>query len=199
MSLHIFLAVYAAALLSPRENHGVHERRAAKPLDFFSVSPPRIPIRCFPCALILFSKTCTAWRSCFWKVCIPNHPSMANTMCPLRSWKPFPRAVKRSTVTHWLVKPGFSRDRLCLSANEEWMHVDATTAEAENVLNAEYYVYAYVKQFGASSFVMNSPTAVLTFSSSAHRLFQPSPEFKRFAKTQWQSQLTYCAFGTHAK
>jgi tripeptidyl-peptidase I len=48
-----------------------------------------------------------------------------------------------SVVTNWLVDSGFSRDRLRLSANKGWIHLNASTSEVENLLNAEYHVYVH--------------------------------------------------------
>jgi tripeptidyl-peptidase-1 len=56
-----------------------------------------------------------------------------------------------STVTNWLIDSGFARNRLRLSANKGWLSLEATTAEVENLLNAEYHVYNHAsgdQQFG---------------------------------------------------
>ena len=48
-----------------------------------------------------------------------------------------------SAVTNWLVDSGISRDRLRLSANKAWIHLNASTSEVENLLDTEYHIYAH--------------------------------------------------------
>ena len=67
------------------------------------------------------------------------------------------RAVKRSLLSLiGLSILDFSPDRLRLLANKGWIDVDATTAEVEDLLNAEYHVYAHPstasEQMDGSSF-----------------------------------------------
>ena len=56
-----------------------------------------------------------------------------------------------AAVIEWLVNSGISRGRIRLAGNKGWIHVNATVAEAENILKTEYHVYLHAsgaEQFG---------------------------------------------------
>lgn len=48
-----------------------------------------------------------------------------------------------SSVRAWLEGAGIASDRISRSANKQWMQLDATVDEAENLLRTEYYVYEH--------------------------------------------------------
>ncbi|KAL7940291.1 peptidase S8/S53 domain-containing protein [Trichoderma barbatum] len=54
-----------------------------------------------------------------------------------------PQQDSVDTVISWLVNSGISRDRIGQSYNKQWIHLDATTAEAEALLFAEYYFFEH--------------------------------------------------------
>ncbi|CZR60665.1 related to Tripeptidyl-peptidase sed1 [Phialocephala subalpina] len=47
-------------------------------------------------------------------------------------------------VTEWIVSSGISSDRVGLSANKQWLQFDATSAEVEDLLIAEFFVWEHV-------------------------------------------------------
>ncbi|KAK8075930.1 hypothetical protein PG994_003202 [Apiospora phragmitis] len=54
-----------------------------------------------------------------------------------------PQQSTADAVTDWVVASGISRDRVTQSANKQWIQFDATTAEAENLLYAEFHVWQH--------------------------------------------------------
>lgn len=47
------------------------------------------------------------------------------------------------TVRSWLVESGIALEKIRLTASKGWIEADVTVGEAENLLNAEYNVYAH--------------------------------------------------------
>ncbi|KAK8006812.1 hypothetical protein PG989_000802 [Apiospora arundinis] len=54
-----------------------------------------------------------------------------------------PQQSSADAVIDWVVASGISRDRVAQSVNKQWIQFDATTAEAENLLYAEYHVWQH--------------------------------------------------------
>ena len=74
----------------------------------------------------------------------PESPKYAQHFTPKEVVDTFaPSKETISSVANWLVDSGFSRDRIRLSANKGWIHLNASTSEAENLLNTEYHVYTH--------------------------------------------------------
>src|ERR1700761_5092224 len=48
-----------------------------------------------------------------------------------------------AAVKEWLNDFGFNHDRVRLSSNKGWLEVNASVAEAEELLSAEYHVYSH--------------------------------------------------------
>ncbi|TVY25147.1 Tripeptidyl-peptidase sed1 [Lachnellula hyalina] len=55
-----------------------------------------------------------------------------------------PQQSTTDAVTEWLVSSGISPDRFALSVNKQWIQFDATAAEVEELLFAEYYVWDHL-------------------------------------------------------
>ncbi|RFU34872.1 hypothetical protein B7463_g1445, partial [Scytalidium lignicola] len=55
---------------------------------------------------------------------------------------PHPSTVE--AVTEWLVVSGVSADRFAVSANKQWIQFDATVAEAEELLVADFWVWEHI-------------------------------------------------------
>ncbi|KAF8817089.1 subtilisin-like protein [Phlegmacium glaucopus] len=153
--LPVFLAVCAAAAPSPRTNHVVHERRAVEPLDWV-LSRRLESHKVLPMRFGLTQQNMHRLEELLLEVSHPESPKYGQHYTPAEIVETFaPSRETISAVTNWLVESGFSRDRLKLSANKGWIHVDATTAEAENLLNTEYHVYAHssgIEQFGCQNY-----------------------------------------------
>jgi tripeptidyl-peptidase-1 len=55
-----------------------------------------------------------------------------------------PSNESRDAVTAWLAGAGFGAERLRVSHNKAWIHVEnASIAEVEALLDTEYHVYAH--------------------------------------------------------
>jgi tripeptidyl-peptidase I len=79
----------------------------------------------------------------------PESPKYAQHLTPMEVVDTFaPREETISAITNWLVDSGFSRDRLHLSTNKGWIHVNASTSEVENLLNTEYHIHIYTHPSG---------------------------------------------------
>ena len=154
--LPVFLASYAAAAPSPRADHVVHETRVVEPLDW--VLSRRLEAhKVLPMRFGLAQQNIHRLEELLLEVSHPESPKYGQHYTPaeiVETFAPSPETI--SAVTNWLVDSGFSPDRLRLSANKGWIHVNATTAEVEDLLNAEYHVYTHPstggEQIGESSF-----------------------------------------------
>ena len=74
----------------------------------------------------------------------PDSPKYAQHFTAMEIIDTFaPSEETTSAVTNWLVGSGISRDRLRLSTDKGWIHLDASTSEVEDLLNTEYHVYTH--------------------------------------------------------
>ena len=93
-----------------------------------------------------------------------------------------------SAVTNWLVDSGISRDRLRLSANKAWIHLNASTSEVENLLDTEYHIYAHHSghtQIGEEYPYVHLKQTILFMVFRVSQLFSASlsPKAHRFHQT----------------
>ena len=157
--LPVFLASYAVAAPSRRANHVVHETRAAEPLDWV-LSRRLESHKVLPMRFGLTQRNIHRLEELVLEVSHPESPKYGQHYTPAEVIETFaPSHETISAVTDWLVNSGFSRDRLRLSGNKGWIHVNATTAEAEELLDTEYHVYTHPsggEQIGESSFYYGS-------------------------------------------
>ncbi len=54
-----------------------------------------------------------------------------------------PHESSVDAVVEWLVESGLSRDRIGHSVNKQWIQFDATAAEAEDLLYAEFWIFEH--------------------------------------------------------
>ena len=143
-SFSVILLGVALAIPSPRSDHVVHETRAAEPihwaktgrLDSNSVLPMRFG---------LAQENLHRLEEMLMSVSHPESPKYSQHFTPMEVVDIFaPSKESISAVTNWLVDSGFSRDRLRLSPNRGWIHVNASASEVENLLNTEYHVYSHL-------------------------------------------------------
>ncbi len=74
----------------------------------------------------------------------PSSPTYGKHFSPLEVVEAFaPSEDSISAVISWLSEFGFDNDRIRLTGNKGWVEVNATTAEAEELLNTEYHVYTH--------------------------------------------------------
>ena len=175
----VFLASYVAAAPSSRVNHVVHETRAAEPLDWV-LSRRLESHKVLPMRFGLTQQNMHRVEELLMEVSHPESPKYGQHYTPaevIETFAPSPETI--SAVTNWLVDSGFSRDRLKLSLNKGWIHVNATTAEVEDLLDAEYHVYTHSsggEQIGKSSFYSGfySFSCFDIFPARLQKLFSPS-------------------------
>ncbi|KAF8817086.1 subtilisin-like protein [Phlegmacium glaucopus] len=133
----------AFAVPSPRSSHVVHETRAAQPIHW--VNTGRLDSnRILPMRFGLVQQNLHRIEEMLMSVSHPESPKYAQHFTPMEVVDIFaPSEETISAVTNWLIDAGFSRDRLRLSPNKGWIHVDASTSEVEDLLKTEYHVYAH--------------------------------------------------------
>ena len=133
----------AFAVPSPRSDHVVHETRAAEPIHWAKTG--RLGSnRVLPMRFGLVQQNLHRLEEMLMCVSHPESPKYAQHFTPMEVVETFaPSEETISAVTSWLVDSGFSHDRLRLSPNKVWIHVNASTSEVENLLNTEYHVYSH--------------------------------------------------------
>jgi tripeptidyl-peptidase I len=139
----VILLGVAFAAPSPPSDHVVHETRAAEPRHWAKTG--RLDSnRVLPMRFGLVQQNLHRLEEMLMSVSHPESPKYAQHFTPMEVVDTFaPSEETISAVTNWLVDSGFSRDRLRLSTNKGWIHVNASTSEVENLLNTEYHVYTH--------------------------------------------------------
>ncbi|KAH9480393.1 Aorsin [Psilocybe cubensis] len=150
----LLFAACAIAVPSPR-SHVVHERRAAEPLEWTRARRLE-PHRILPMRFGLAQQNMHRLEELLMQVSHPESPLYGQHYTPAEVVDLFaPSAESIATVTRWLTESGISRDRLRLSSNKGWIHLNVTTAEAEELLQTEYHVYTHPsgdEQIGCHSY-----------------------------------------------
>ena len=143
LSFVVTLLGVAFAELSPRPDHVVHETRTAGPIHWTKTS--RLDSNSvLPMRFGLVQQNLHRLEEMLMSVSHPESPKYSQHFTPMEVVDTFaPSKETISAVTNWLVDSGFSRDRLRLSPNRGWIHVNASTSEVENLLNTEYHVYTH--------------------------------------------------------
>ncbi|KAF9561786.1 subtilisin-like protein [Agrocybe pediades] len=128
-----FLCAASYAAPSPRSNHVLHEKH--RRLETHKVLPMRFG---------LVQQNMHRLEELLMEVSHPESPKYGQHYTAEEVVKTFaPTEESIAAVMDWLVDSGITRDRLRLSGNKAWIHVDATVAEAEDLLKAEYHVYTH--------------------------------------------------------
>ena len=133
----------AFAVPSPRSDYVVHESRPANPIHWAKTgrldSNMVLPMR-----FGLVQQNLHRLEEMLMSVSHPESPNYAQHFTPMEVVDAFaPSEETISAVINWLVDSGFTRDRLRLSPNRGWIHVNASTSEVEKLLNTEYHVYTH--------------------------------------------------------
>ena len=101
----------------------------------------------------------------------PDSPDYGNHWTASDLVKTFaPSAETVDEVSKWLVESGIARDRLHLSLDQGWIHVNATAAEVEELLKTEYYVLTHPSGQEQISMYFGPLSFVLTLNHSPYRL-----------------------------
>ena len=143
LSFIVTLLGVAYAVPSPRSDYVVHETRAAEPIHWAKTG--RLDSnRVLPMRFGLVQQNLHRLDEMLMSVSHPESPRYAQHFTPMEVVDTFaPSEETISAVTNWLVDSGFSRDRLRLSPNRGWIHVNASTSEVESLLDTEYHVYTH--------------------------------------------------------
>ena len=133
----------ASAAPSPRSDYVVHETRVSEPTHWTKTGRLESN-KVLPMRFGLIQQNLHRLEEMLMSVSHPESPNYAQHFTPMEVIDTFaPSEETISAVTNWLVDSGFSHDRLRLSANKGWIHLNASTSEVENLLNAEYHVYTH--------------------------------------------------------
>ena len=132
-----------ASAVSPRSDDVVHETRVSEPANWIKAG--RLDSnKVLPMRIGLIQQNLHRLEEMLMSVSHPESPRYAQHFTPMEIVDIFaPSEETISAVTNWLVESGFSRDRLRLSPNKGWIHMNASTSEVENLLNTEYHVYTH--------------------------------------------------------
>ncbi|TFK74740.1 subtilisin-like protein [Pluteus cervinus] len=154
--LALLLAVAGTTLAIPtRSSHVVHETRAVNPLEW--IQGVRLDAsQIIPLRIGLSQQNLDRIEELLMSVSHPESPTYGQHMSPDEIVDMFaPSNESINAVRDWLVESGISPDRLKVSASKGWLQVNATVAEAEDLLKAKYHVYEHpsgAKQFGCHSY-----------------------------------------------
>ena len=143
----LLLCGLTTARPSPHYPHVVHERRAMEPRGW--VKSRRLEAdRVLPMRFGLTQSNIHKLEEMLMSVAHPSSPTYGQHYTPLDVVNAFsPSEETISTVISWLTESGLDRDRLRLTVNKGWVEVNATTAEVEELLQAEYHVYMHPSGF----------------------------------------------------
>jgi tripeptidyl-peptidase-1 len=134
-----------------RTDHVVHERRAAEPVAWGKrrVGADKV----LPLRIGLKQQNMDQLENLLSSVSHPDSPLYGQHWTPARVVDFFsPHEDTVAAVTEWLAEYGLTGR---LSRSKGWLEVDATIAEAEELLGAEYHVYSHesgIEQIGGSIF-----------------------------------------------
>ncbi|KAH9850152.1 subtilisin-like protein [Lenzites betulinus] len=144
-----------AALPSRRSNLILHEKRAMEPIDW-TLSRKLEADAVLPMRFGLAQNNLHKIEEMLMSISHPTSPSYGKHFSPediVDTFAPSDETVR--AVTEWLVESGIQHDRLRLSASKGWIEVNATTAEVEDLIAAEYNVYTHpsgAQQIGCHSY-----------------------------------------------
>lgn len=137
------LVALAAALPSRRSNLVVHEKRAREPVDWV-LSRKLEPDAVLPMRFGLAQSNLHRIEEMLISVSHPSSASYGKHYSPqdiVDSFAPSDDTI--AAVTEWLTESGIAKERLRLSASKGWIQVNATAAEVEELIAAEYHVYTH--------------------------------------------------------
>ncbi|KAI0256020.1 subtilisin-like protein [Lactifluus subvellereus] len=142
--LHV-LAICAFAVGAPsrRSNLVLHERRAVEPIAWVKTRRPEAH-KVLPLRIGLKQKNTHELEKLLMSIAHPESPTYGQYWSPEQIADYFaPSEASISSVKSWLSDTGFHPDRIRVSPSKGWIDVNATVAEIEHLLDAEYYVYTH--------------------------------------------------------
>ena len=158
---------FAAAAPSRRSAFVVHERRSLDPTrSDWSIQGRPDPNQLLPLKVARTQQNLHQLEELLLSVSDPESASYGQHLSPEDVIKKFsPSDDTIDLVTGWLVESGFDRSRIKLSPNRGWLQVESSVAEAERLLNAEYYTYLHpsgVQQIGVYFILVDNNALRLT-------------------------------------
>ena len=138
------LACSSLARPSPRAGYVLHEKRAQEPSGWTRerrVDPDYI----LPLRIGLTQSNLHRIEEMLLDVSHPESPNYGKHYKPEQIVDTFaPSDMTVDAVKAWLIDSGFSDDRLSLSVSKGWLQIaNASAAEVEELLDAEYHVYSH--------------------------------------------------------
>lgn len=160
MLLHSLVAALASGLVlqtvagpishvrSKREvpfTHNLHERHLPHWGNSWTKRSKLPDTQVLPMRIGLKQSNLEAGHDKLMEISTPEHESYGKHMTPDEVIDFFaPDQSTIDAVMDWIITSGISADRVGLSVNKQWIQFDATTAEVEELLIAEYYVWEHV-------------------------------------------------------
>ncbi|KAH9978682.1 subtilisin-like protein [Lactifluus volemus] len=141
--LAICALVAAAPSSSRRHNFVLHERRASHPVTWAQTRRLE-PHKVLPLRIGLTQQNAHQIEELLMSIAHPDSPTYGQHWSPERVANYFaPSNASISTVKTWLSDSGLHPDRIRISLSNSWIEVNATVAEVEDLLDAEYHVYTH--------------------------------------------------------
>lgn len=137
--------VFGAVAAPRRASYTLHEKRAAKPLHWEKHSRADantlLPVR-----IGLTQSNLDKGPTWLDEVSIPDHPKYGQHYAAEQIHDLFaPNNESVTIVKDWLHGSGIQPARISQSANKQWLQLDASVAEMENLIQTEYYHYKHVQ------------------------------------------------------
>lgn len=152
-ALSIATLVSAVPSRSRRSDLVLHEKRAVEPLDW-EITRRLEPTAVLPMRFGLQQSNLDKIEEMLLSVSHPLSPSYGKHFSPqdiVDTFAPSGETIRQ--VTEWLEEEGIARERMRLSTSQGWIEVNATVAEVEALIDAEYHVYTHpsgAEQIGES-------------------------------------------------
>ncbi|EPQ54887.1 subtilisin-like protein [Gloeophyllum trabeum ATCC 11539] len=129
---------------SRRANYVVHEKRAAEPSPAWVQSRRLESDKILPMRFGLTQSNLDKVEDILMAVSHPHSADYGKHLSPtevIEMFKPSSETIE--AVKNWLIGSGISPERIRLSGNKGWIELNATVAEAEDLLDTEYHVYEH--------------------------------------------------------
>ncbi|TFK48830.1 hypothetical protein OE88DRAFT_1634138 [Heliocybe sulcata] len=142
--LVLALGGLAAAVPARRANYVVHEKRAAEPSSAWTLSRRLESDMVLPMRFGLTQSNIDRVEEILMSISHPESPTFGKHLSPeqvIDMFKPSSETV--DVVKSWLVGSGIAPERIRITGNKGWIELNATVAEAEDLLNTEYHVYEH--------------------------------------------------------
>lgn len=139
----VVFALQSYASIVPQADYVVHEKRDAIPskwsyvrrLESDAILPMRFGLR---------QRNIEQLEDMLMEVSHPDSPNYSNHWSADKVAETFaPSRETIDAVKSWLKASGIAIDRIQLSSSRGWLHLNATAAEAESLLDAKYDVFAH--------------------------------------------------------